>query len=99
MAERAMEGSDQHRGWFHSSLLHSCGTRNKAPFKSILSHGFVVDGKGKKMSKSEGNVISPNEVINKYGTDILRLWTVASDYFEDIKVDEILLKSQVDTTA
>ena len=96
-ADLYLEGSDQHRGWFHSSLLHSCGTRNKAPFKSILSHGFVVDGKGKKMSKSEGNVISPNEVINKYGTDILRLWTVASDYFEDIKVDENIIKSQIDS--
>ena len=86
-ADLYLEGSDQHRGWFHSSLLQSCGTRNKAPFKSILSHGFVVDGKGKKMSKSEGNVISPNEIINKYGADIIRLWTVASDYFEDIKID------------
>ena len=96
-ADLYLEGSDQHRGWFHSSLLESCGTRNKAPFKSILSHGFVVDGKGKKMSKSEGNVISPNEIINKYGTDVLRLWTVASDYFEDIKVDENIIKSQVDS--
>ena len=96
-ADLYLEGSDQHRGWFHSSLLQSCGTRNKAPFKSILSHGFVVDGKGKKMSKSEGNVISPNEIINKYGTDILRLWAVASDYFEDIKIDEKIIKSQVDS--
>ena len=96
-ADLYLEGSDQHRGWFHSSLLQSCGTRDKAPFKSILSHGFVVDGKGKKMSKSEGNVISPNEIINKYGSDILRLWTVASDYFEDIKVDENIIKSQVDS--
>ena len=96
-ADLYLEGSDQHRGWFHSSLLQSCGTRNKAPFKNILSHGFVVDGQGKKMSKSEGNVISPNEIINKYGTDILRLWTVASDYFEDIKIDENIVKSQVDS--
>ena len=96
-ADLYLEGSDQHRGWFHSSLLQSCGTRNKAPFKSILSHGFVVDGQGKKMSKSEGNVISPNEIINKYGTDILRLWAVASDYFEDIKIDENIIKSQVDS--
>ena len=96
-ADLYLEGSDQHRGWFHSSLLQSCGTRNKAPFKSILSHGFVVDGKGKKMSKSEGNVVSPNEIINKYGTDILRLWAVASDYFEDIKIDENIIKSQVDS--
>ena len=96
-ADLYLEGSDQHRGWFHSSLLQSCGTRNKAPFKSILYHGFVVDGKGKKMSKSEGNVVSPNEIINKYGTDILRLWAVASDYFEDIKIDENIIKSQVDS--
>jgi len=96
-ADLYLEGSDQHRGWFHSSLLQSCGTRNKAPFKSILSHGFVVDGKGKKMSKSEGNVISPNEIINKYGADIIRLWTVASDYFEDIKIDENIIKSQIDS--
>ena len=96
-ADLYLEGSDQHRGWFHSSLLESCGTRNKAPYKSILSHGFVVDGKGKKMSKSEGNVVSPKEIINKYGTDILRLWTVASDYFEDIKIDENIIKSQVDS--
>ena len=96
-ADLYLEGSDQHRGWFHSSLLQSCGTRNKAPFKNILSHGFVVDGKGKKMSKSEGNVISPNEIIDKYGTDILRLWAVASDYFEDIKIDENIIKSQVDS--
>ena len=96
-ADLYLEGSDQHRGWFHSSLLESCGTRNEAPFKNILSHGFVVDGNGKKMSKSEGNVISPNEIINKYGSDILRLWTVASDYFEDIKIDENIIKFQVDT--
>ena len=96
-ADLYLEGSDQHRGWFHSSLLESCGTKNKAPFKNILSHGFVVDGNGKKMSKSEGNVISPNEIINKYGSDILRLWAVASDYFEDIKIDENIIKSQVDT--
>ena len=96
-ADLYLEGSDQHRGWFHSSLLHSCGTRNKAPFKNILSHGFVVDGKGKKMSKSQGNVVSPNEIINKYGSDILRLWTVASDYFEDIKIDENIIQFQVDT--
>ena len=96
-ADLYLEGSDQHRGWFHSSLLQSCGTRNKAPFKNILSHGFVVDGKGKKMSKSEGNVVSPNEIINKYGTDILRLWTIASDYFEDIKIDENIIKFQVDS--
>ena len=78
-ADLYLEGSDQHRGWFHSSLLHSCGTRGRAPYESILCHGFVVDGKGQKMSKSLGNVISPDDVIKKYGADILRLWVVASD--------------------
>ena len=67
-----LEGSDQHRGWFHSSLLESCGTRGKAPFESILSHGFVVDGKGLKMSKSLGNVIAPEDILKKYGADILK---------------------------
>ena len=69
-----LEGSDQHRGWFHSSLLESCGTRDRAPFESILSHGFVVDGKGLKMSKSLGNVIAPEDILKKYGADILRIW-------------------------
>ena len=69
-----LEGSDQHRGWFHSSLLESCGTRGSAPFDSILSHGFVVDGKGMKMSKSSGNVIShQTEILKNYGADILEL--------------------------
>ena len=86
-----LEGSDQHRGWFHSSLLQSCGTRGKAPFESILSHGFVVDGKGYKMSKSLGNVISPNDILKKYGADILRLWVASSDYSEDLKIDEKIL--------
>ena len=87
-----LEGSDQHRGWFHSSLLHSCGTRGRAPYESILCHGFVVDGKGQKMSKSLGNVISPDDVIKKYGADILRLWVVASDYSDDLKIDDSILE-------
>ena len=90
-ASMYLEGSDQHRGWFHSSLLQSCGTRGKAPFESILSHGFVVDGKGYKMSKSLGNVISPNDILKKYGADILRLWVASSDYSEDLKIDEKIL--------
>ena len=81
-----LEGSDQHRGWFHSSLLHSVGTRGNAPYKSILTHGFVVDGKGQKMSKSLGNVVAPEEIIKKNGVDILRLWVVASDYSEDLEL-------------
>ena len=91
-ADMYLEGSDQHRGWFHSSLLHSCGTRGKAPYKNILCHGFVVDGKGQKMSKSLGNVIAPEEVIKKYGSDILRLWVVASDYSDDLKIDDSILE-------
>ena len=78
-----LEGSDQHRGWFHSSLLESCGTRGRAPYNSILTHGFVVDGKGLKMSKSTGNVIAPEEILKKYGADILRTWVAASDYSEE----------------
>ena len=90
-ADMYLEGSDQHRGWFHSSLLESCGTRGKAPFKSILSHGFVVDGKGMKMSKSMGNVISPDDILKNYGADILRVWTSASDYSEDLRIDKNIL--------
>ena len=86
-----LEGSDQHRGWFHSSLLESCGTRGKAPFKSILSHGFVVDGKGLKMSKSMGNVISPEDILKNYGADILRVWVASSDYTEDLRIDQSIL--------
>ncbi len=86
-----LEGSDQHRGWFQSSLLASVGTRNQAPFKGVLTHGYVVDGQGKKMSKSIGNVVAPGEVIEKYGAEILRLWVASEDYRDDVKVsDEIL---------
>ncbi len=90
-ADMYLEGSDQHRGWFHSSLLESCGTRGRAPFKSILSHGFVVDGKGMKMSKSMGNVISPEDILKNYGADILRVWASASDYSEDLRIDKNIL--------
>ena len=86
-----LEGSDQHRGWFHSSLLESCGTRGRAPFDTILSHGFVVDGKGLKMSKSAGNVISPEEILKNYGADILRSWVASSDYSEDLRIDKNIL--------
>ncbi len=91
-AEMYLEGSDQHRGWFHSSLLCSVGTRNKAPYLNVLTHGFVVDGEGFKMSKSRGNVIPPDEVINKYGAEILRLWVAAEDYRDDIKISDEILK-------
>ena len=90
-ADMYLEGSDQHRGWFHSSLLESCGTRGKAPFDSILSHGFVVDGKGMKMSKSMGNVISPEDILKNYGADILRVWVASSDYAEDLRIDKNIL--------
>ena len=90
-ADMYLEGSDQHRGWFHSSLLESCGTRGKAPFTSILSHGFVVDGKGMKMSKSMGNVVSPEDILKNYGADILRVWVAASDYAEDLRIDKNIL--------
>ena len=90
-ADLYLEGSDQHRGWFHSSLLCSVGTRDKAPFKSVLTHGFVVDGNGRKMSKSRGNVISPEEVINKYGAEILRLWVASEDYRGDIRLSQEIL--------
>ena len=92
-----LEGSDQHRGWFHSSLLESCGTRGKAPFDSILSHGFVVDGKGMKMSKSMGNVISPDDILKNYGADILRVWVAASDYAEDLRIDKSILTQHAES--
>jgi len=90
-ADMYLEGSDQHRGWFHSSLLESCGTRGRAPYDSILSHGFVVDGKGLKMSKSSGNVISPDDILKKYGADILRVWVASSNYAEDLRIDNNIL--------
>ena len=96
-ADMYLEGSDQHRGWFHSSLLESCGTRGKAPFKSILSHGFVVDGKGMKMSKSTGNVISPEDILKNYGADILRVWVAASDYNEDLRIDKSILSQHAES--
>ncbi len=96
-ADMYLEGSDQHRGWFHSSLLESCGTRGKAPFKSILSHGFVVDGKGLKMSKSSGNVISPEDILKNYGADILRAWVASSDYAEDLRIDKNILSQHAES--
>ena len=96
-ASMYLEGSDQHRGWFHSSLLESCGTRGRAPFESILSHGFVVDGKGLKMSKSLGNIISPEDILKKYGADILRIWVTASDYAEDLRIDYSILEQHAES--
>ncbi len=91
-ADMYLEGSDQHRGWFHSSLLESVGTRGRAPYKTVLTHGFVVDGEGKKMSKSVGNAIDAEEAISKYGAEILRLWVAAEDYTDDIRISEEILK-------
>ena len=91
-ADLYLEGSDQHRGWFHSSLLASVGTRGIAPYKAVLTHGFVVDGAGKKMSKSQGNVVAPEEVIKKFGAEILRLWVAAQDYRDDIRISPEILQ-------
>ena len=96
-ASMYLEGSDQHRGWFHSSLLESCGTRGRAPFESILSHGFVVDGKGLKMSKSLGNVIAPEDILKKYGADILRIWVASSNYAEDLRIDHSILDQHAES--
>ncbi len=87
-----LEGSDQHRGWFQASLLEACGTRDKAPYKQVLTHGFVLDEKGYKMSKSMGNVVAPEKVIDTMGADILRLWVAMSDYFEDVRIGDSILK-------
>ncbi len=96
-ASMYLEGSDQHRGWFHSSLLESCGTRDRAPFEAILSHGFVVDGKGLKMSKSLGNVIAPEDILKKYGADILRIWVASSNYAEDLRIDYSILDQHAES--
>ena len=91
-ADLYLEGSDQHRGWFQSSLLTSVATRGRAPYNTVLTHGFVVDGEGRKMSKSVGNVIYPQEVNKKYGADILRLWVASADYKADIRISNDILK-------
>ena len=95
-ADLYLEGSDQHRGWFHSALLTAVGNRGRAPYKAVLTHGFVVDAEGKKMSKSIGNVIAPEKVIKQYGAEILRLWVSAADYREDIRISDNILKQLSD---
>jgi isoleucyl-tRNA synthetase len=90
-ADLYLEGSDQHRGWFHSSLLESVGSRGRAPYKSVLTHGFVLDGQGRKMSKSVGNVVAPEDVIKKFGADILRMWCAAQDYRDDTRISQEIL--------
>ncbi len=95
-ADMYLEGSDQHRGWFHSSLLASVGTRGIAPYREVLTHGYVVDGQGRKMSKSLGNGMAPDEIINKYGAEILRMWVASADYREDVRISGEILSRQVD---
>ncbi len=94
--EMYLEGSDQHRGWFQSSLLTSVATTGKAPYKTVLTHGFVLDGEGKKMSKSVGNVVVPQEIIKVYGTDVLRLWAASIDYRNDVKIGDTIIKQLVE---
>jgi isoleucyl-tRNA synthetase len=96
-ADMYLEGSDQHRGWFHSSLLVSVANEGRAPYQSVLTHGFVVDGKGRKMSKTVGNVISPSEIIDKYGAEILRLWVTYEDYRDDIKISKEIVDRIIET--
>ncbi|EJK80068.1 isoleucine--tRNA ligase [Agrobacterium sp. SHOUNA12C] len=95
-ADLYLEGSDQHRGWFHSSLLESAATRGRAPYDAVLTHGFTMDEKGEKMSKSKGNVTSPQEVMKDAGADILRLWVMTSDYAEDLRVGKAIIQTNVD---
>lgn len=95
-ADLYLEGSDQHRGWFHSSLLVSCGTRGRAPYDNVLTHGFIMDEKGYKMSKSTGNGIEPAEIMKEFGADILRLWAMTSDYSEDVRLGKTILNTTSD---
>ena len=95
-ADLYLEGTDQHRGWFHSSLLEAVGTRGRAPFKAVLTHGFVMDEQGRKMSKSLGNVTAPQEVADKYGVDILRLWVMMSDTTDDLRIGPEILKQSAE---
>ncbi|MDR2891760.1 MAG: isoleucine--tRNA ligase [Deltaproteobacteria bacterium] len=95
-ASMYLEGSDQHRGWFHSSMLASMGCREIPPYKEVLTHGYVVDGEGKKMSKSVGNVVSPDDIVDKYGAELLRLWISSVDYREDIRYSAEIMSRHVD---
>ena len=97
IADLYLEGTDQHRGWFHSSLLQSCGTNGHAPYRGVLTHGFTLDEKGMKMSKSLGNTIAPEQVIKQYGADILRLWVAQSDYTADLRIGAEILKNTADS--
>ena len=96
LADLYLEGTDQHRGWFHSSMLQACGTRGRAPYRGVLTHGFTLDEKGMKMSKSLGNTVAPEQVIKQYGADILRLWVAQSDYTADLRIGPEILKNTAD---
>ncbi|ODT67566.1 MAG: isoleucine--tRNA ligase, partial [Pelagibacterium sp. SCN 63-23] len=96
-ASMYLEGSDQHRGWFHSSLLESCATNGHAPYDSVLTHGFTMDGEGKKMSKSLGNTVAPQDIIKQYGADIMRLWVASADYTEDLRLGKEIIQTTVDS--
>ena len=96
-ADLYLEGSDQHRGWFQSSLLVGCGTKGKAPYKQVLTHGFVIDKDGKKESKSLGNVTKPEDLIKQYGADVIRLWGVSSDFTDDLRVGQEIMKANVES--
>ncbi|MFT4014744.1 MAG: isoleucine--tRNA ligase [Paracoccus sp. (in: a-proteobacteria)] len=97
IADLYLEGTDQHRGWFHSSLLQACATKGRAPYKGVLTHGFTLDEKGMKMSKSLGNTVAPADVIKDYGADILRLWVAQSDYTADLRIGKEILKGTADS--
>jgi isoleucyl-tRNA synthetase len=97
IADLYLEGTDQHRGWFHSSLLQACGTKGRAPYRGVLTHGFTLDEKGMKMSKSLGNTVAPQQVIDEYGADILRLWVAQSDYTQDLRIGKEILKGVADS--
>ena len=97
LADLYLEGTDQHRGWFHSSMLQACGTRGRAPYRGVLTHGFTLDEKGNKMSKSLGNTIAPEQVVKQYGADILRLWVAQSDYSADLRIGPEILKGVADS--
>jgi isoleucyl-tRNA synthetase len=97
IADLYLEGTDQHRGWFHSSMLQACGTKGRAPYRGVLTHGFTLDEKGMKMSKSLGNTVAPQEVIGEYGADILRLWVAQSDYTIDLRIGKEILKGVADS--
>ena len=97
LADLYLEGTDQHRGWFQSSMLQACGTIGRAPYRGVLTHGFTLDAKGQKMSKSVGNTVAPEEVVRQYGADILRLWVAQSDYTADLRIGDEILKGVADS--